>query len=168
MEYKGPFTYDLFLSFRDKKALLERKEQDGQVCNFQKPVTEDGFPKLYIIRTTERDIAYVGYTVQSINARLYYGFNASGKSGYHGYKWVKELTKAQLLVFVFNKRLTGNKDLDHDDIAFVEAIEAELVYLIRTNTSAWPIFQNEIHFNNIRLQEASQIAEDIYRQIFTL
>ena len=46
----------------------------------------------------------------------------------------------------------------------LENIEAELVYLIRANTNNWPIYQNEVHFNN-KFEKGNKIAEKNFNLI---
>lgn len=79
-------------------------------------------------------IVYVGYVSQSIKALLRYGLNPSKhhlKQGYHGYKR-KNLYKVELYVFVFNSFITFKSEEEREKYTlFVEAIEAELVYLCR-------------------------------------
>jgi hypothetical protein len=45
----------------------------------------------------------------------------------------------------------------------IEAIEGELVFLIRQRTGDWPRYQNEIHFTNSAA--AKKIAVKIYSKI---
>lgn len=51
-----------------------------------------------------------------------------------------------------------NYDIKRD---VIEAIEGELVYLIRNKFGYWPKFQNEIHFSNC--DGAKEIAMEILR-----
>lgn len=119
---------------------------------FKKPVTDKHIAKLYIV-IYKSDVIYVGSTKQDIRSRLRYGFTAKGKHGYYGYSW-KNLQKVDLCILCFPKRTTKQ----------VEAIEAELVYLIRHHTGRWPEYQTEIHFNNIPKKE-KLLAESIYHSI---
>lgn len=165
MNYTGPFIYNLFLGSKSKKSFIERKEQNGIVTNFKFPVTAKKRPKIYIVKAGEV-IIYVGYASQSIGNRLSHGFRANGDKGYYGYKWKSEYDEVELQVFVFNE-FTGNNDEDKGYKAFVEAIEAELVYKVRTETGIWPKHQNEIHFNNIERAEVLKITSSIYNTVTT-
>ena len=49
----------------------------------------------------------------------------------------------------------------------LENIEAELTYLIRSKTNNWPLYQNEIHFNN-KFEKGKEIAEKIFELVETL
>jgi hypothetical protein len=124
---------------------------DGaQDAGFSRPVILDKLPKLYVVRQ-DKDILYIGITSQDIRKRLRYGFTASGENGYHGYKW-KHLPAVELLIWSFPD---GNMDC-------LEAIEGELVYLIRNETGKWPKYQMEIHFHQASESEM-QIANSIFR-----
>jgi hypothetical protein len=70
-----------------------------------------------------------------------------------------------LQTFVFNATLKGDKQKDLPIVTFVEGIEAELVYLVRSKTGRWPLFQNEIHFNNDNHEKTKEIALRIYRKV---
>lgn len=167
MDFDGPYRYSLFLSGPKKKRVLSRKEQDGVPTKFGRPVTQRLHPKIYVLKATkkngENEIVYVGYASQSIGARLDGGFRAKGEKGYHGYKWQWE-KELELLVFMFDE-FTGNEKADRKYKEFVEAIEAELVYLVRETTGDWPRCQNEIHFNNKRREEVKKVAGEVYEMV---
>ena len=167
MEYSGPYQYRLFLSGTKQQRFIYKKVQDSVVTNFKSPVTLKKTPKIYLLKYNNT-IVYVGYAGQSIGTRLGQGIRASGTNGYYGYKW-KQVSEIELLVFVFNKTLKGNKHIyDTPFIEFTEAVEAEIVFLIRQNTGQWPRFQNEIHFNNsVNTKERETVkatALNIYNQ----
>lgn len=119
--------------------------------------------KLYVIYSKD-EIIYVGEAKTSILKRFqratvsYNHFNRNGKSrnGYKGYKWLNKddnpTRELKVLAVVFDT----TKD---DERGFVEAVEGELVYLIRNKFGYWPKFQNEIHFSNC--DGAIEIAEEI-------
>jgi len=121
--------------------------------------------KLYVI-LAKKEVWYVGEAHCSIQVRLKRGFAAyrhvqkhgTKQGGYGGYKWIEEFAKKKSVrvhVFVFDKKF------DNDRPA-IEAIEGELVFLIRQRTGAWPRYQNEIHFTNSAAAE--RIAQRIYAQ----
>ena len=125
--------------------------------------------KIYIVKNGNRFL-YVGMAKQSIRSRFAGSFRAflkkqengvSEYSGYSGYKWIDEFQKSKeeldLIVVPFNDKISEN------DKSFIEAIEAEIVYLIRNKTNQWPIKQHEIHFHNI--QGTKEIAEEIFMNI---
>ncbi len=122
------------------------------IDKFEHPLTSNQY-KIYVLTDIE-DILYVGTTKTSIKNRLRYGLNADGKSGYHGYKW-KALPTVKLYVWCFD-------DLDKEKI---ESIEAELVYLVRKETGKWPIYQNEIHFNNSFNPTGELLANQMFQQL---
>ena len=139
MPAPAPHCYQLILTGPEDARRVARKEQAGQVVRFRKPVTGKGRSKLYILKYRD-SIIYVGYTSQSIGTRLSYGFRASGETGYHGYQW-KQLDEVQLLVFVFDQD-AAPKLGDRSERDFYEAVEAELVYLIREQSGRWPKWQH--------------------------
>jgi len=136
-----------------KIAIIEKLPQQEKVKKFSKPATSNKLPKIYLA-TCKKDIVYVGITTQSIANRLRGGFVATGKHGYHGYKW-KNLNEIDLAIFFFENSLEK-----------IEAIEAEIVYLIRSETGLWPRYQTEIHFHNAAAKE-KEIAREIYKIVKT-
>lgn len=159
MYCQSSYRYTLFLGIRDGRNAILRKEQNGVPVNFSKPVTVDKHPKIYVLKVGD-ELVYIGYTGQGIRARLDGGLRAKGENGYHGYKWQNEKV-LDLLVFMFEP-FTEDADSNDEYKLFVEAIEAELVYLVREKTGNWPRCQNEIHFNNERREEVKKIAGEIY------
>jgi hypothetical protein len=117
-------------------------------------------PKIYVVKS-EKEFLYVGYASQSLISRLNQGFRAAGKNGYHGYKW-KKLERVEIHVFVFP--ILVDTDPKESRLYF-EAIEAELVFKIRTQTGKWPDYQNEIHFNNECPEEAIRIAGELMEEL---
>ena len=141
--------YELRISESDYRCLSVNGET---VNHFISPDTKPTTQKLYVLKDGG-EVYYVGMTSQSMSSRLRIGYRADGEHGYHGYKWVGKITKAELLVWCFT----------HDDSAITEAIEGELVYLIRSQTGKWPIYQMEIHFHNASESER-QVAESILEE----
>lgn len=124
--------------------------------------------KIYLI-SRANEILYVGEANSSIKTRFqrssnsfnYYVRNNIARGGYKGYKlFDKEknpIRNLSVLAVIFNE------DADHER-GFVEAVEGELVYLIRQKTGNWPLFQNEIHFSNC--DGALKIAEEILAKLY--
>jgi len=121
-----------------------------QTTHFVAPDTELGIQKIYIVKDS-KDICYVGTTSQPMSSRLRTGFIDNGHYGYHGYKWKDKLKRAELLVWAF-------PSVSRDSI---EAIEGELVYLIRNRTGRWPKHQMEIHFHPDASNKEKRIAETL-------
>ena len=121
-----------------------------QTTHFVAPDTKSGIQKLYVVKEG-KDICYVGITSQPMSSRLRIGFIDYGHYGYHGYKWKDKLKQAELLVWTF-------PDTAKDSI---EAIEGELVYLIRNRTGKWPKYQMEIHFHPDASDKEKRIAETL-------
>ena len=121
-----------------------------QITHFVAPDTKSGIQKLYVVKDS-RDICYVGITSQPMSSRLRIGFIDEGHYGYHGYKWKDKIKQAELLVWTFSHRTKDS----------VEAIEGELVYLIRNRTGRWPKYQMEIHFHPDASDKEKQIAETL-------
>jgi len=166
MEYSGPYIYSLELSGAKNGRYISAKLYEGQLSNFQKPVTKNKTPKVYILKH-EGKIVYVGYASQSIGTRLGQGVRNFGKK--YGYKW-SILDEVELYIIVFDKELKGSErgkrnDADLPFIEFAEAVEAELVYLVKEKTGFWPAFQNEIHFNNEDNEKVKIVAEEIYEKV---
>jgi hypothetical protein len=165
MDYTGPYRYTLLIQGNEGERIIGSKlDSKGNIVSFSSPVTLKKRPKIYILKDKE-NIIYIGYTSQSIANRLRYGINPKWAKGYHGYKW-KVHEKLELLLFVFdNKLIEDQNEKDKTFIRFVESVEAELVYLVRSKTGKWPENQNEIHFNNFEIKKAKQVAEKIYKAI---
>lgn len=166
MTYSGPYIYDLTLeSVMDDRLVATRIFEGEEYRTFKKPVTNDRTPKIYVIQAEGKTL-YVGYTTQSISNRLRDGLKKAGTfKDYKGYKW-KNFASLKLSIFVFDCRLEGKRcEADIPFIDLAEAVEAELVYLVREKTGKWPEFQNEIHFNNAELEKAKAIAADLYTKI---
>ena len=165
MDFKGPYHYTLRIQGKKgERNIQDKLDAQRNIVSFTSPVTLNKRAKIYILKDKE-SIIYIGYTSQSIANRLRYGINPKGAKGYSGYKW-KGLDEIELLLFVFDKELIGDKnEEDKKIISFVESVEAELVYLVRSKTGKWPKNQNEIHFNNFEIEKAKQVAEKIYKEI---
>lgn len=161
-KYSGPYQYNLLLTTNPiTKKVTVKKKQDGKYVNFQSPVTSKKRPKIYILKDAE-SIIYVGYAGQPIGTRIWQGLYAQGLNGYHGYKWKQE-EQLELSVFVFEEAFCGIDTKDAAYKSYVEAIEAELVYLIRHKTGQWPKYQHEIHFNNYHGLAAIKCAEAMFK-----
>ncbi|MBT9137995.1 MAG: hypothetical protein DDT31_00539 [Syntrophomonadaceae bacterium] len=129
-----------------KNRKIASIEMSGhKVKSFTPPDTKNKLPKLYVVKSGS-EVIYVGVTSQSIQSRLRYGLKAQGKGGYHGYKW-KDLSEVDILIWHF-----PNESRD-----YVEAVEAELVYLFRKCTGKWPKHQMEIHFHNTSEDEIKAV-----------
>ncbi|WP_296315164.1 hypothetical protein [Winogradskyella sp. UBA3174] len=162
MKYLENYICQLIIETKNKKRVIVKKEQNGVVCNFKTPITDTNRPKIYVLKSVN-DIHYVGYTNQSVSTRLSAGLRASGKNGYHGYKW-KDIDNVDLLIFVFEK-FSDDEKVKEEQKLFIEGIEAELVFKIRTETGKWPLSQNEIHFNNYKSEEVRSVTKTLYSEI---
>src|SRR5690349_21042591 len=91
----------------------------GSLKGLPKWTGQNGTAKIYALKEGGLFL-YVGATKRPLIERIRYGLYASGKYGYHGYKW-KHKEQVRLFVWQF-------PDLDKEPM---EAVEAELVYLIR-------------------------------------
>jgi hypothetical protein len=119
--------------------------------------------KLYIVHDGV-EIYYVGETIGSIKKRFDRAVRAfknhqagkKNKNGYSGYKWLRESTVTDLKLYV----IEFDQEYDHNRL-FIEAIEAEFVYLVR-KASKWPVYQHEIHF--YRIPDMSAIAQEIFTE----
>lgn len=95
-------------------------------------------PKLYVV-VAKGELIYVGVTKRKMRERLYSGWNANGKNGYHGYAFRHTHTEADLYVWC-QEDARENSSLD------LETVEAEVAFLMRT-AGQWPCGQTEIHFH---------------------
>ncbi len=154
-----PHHYSLSIRGSEKTRRLLHKKKNGKVVNFRKPLTNTQHPKIYVI-TKNSEILYVGYSSQSITSRITHGLRSEGKRGYHGYGW-KQHDDVELFVFVLEP-FSGIEKQDKKAKHFAEAIEAELVFLVRTKTDKWPACQNEIHFNNDSPTKARALAAQMF------
>jgi len=135
----------------------EREQFSGTILNGKEY-------KIYIV-SLEGVIVYVGKTKQTIGDKfrqsiLTYQNVQKGKkkvSGYSGYKWVREYLDKGVVLDLSVFLLPGKTNEE------TEAIEAEVVYLVREKTGRWPEYQNEIHFRNN--EEAKRVAEGIYNSM---
>lgn len=117
--------------------------------HFVAPVTKKG-KKIYLVGKNGL-VHYVGITKQSMSSRIRYGVKPNHKTGYHGYKWLKEDGYHSLIIWTFNN------DVD------VEAIEAEIVHFFRLQNDQWPKYQTEIHFHPTTKDERS-LAKTILKE----
>jgi predicted GIY-YIG superfamily endonuclease len=118
--------------------------------HFITPDTKAGIQKLYVLKNS-KEIYYVGVTSLPMSSRLRSGYRAKGEQGYHGYKWIGKISGAELLVWCFTE----------NDRSTAEAIEGELVYLVRNRTGKWPKYQMEIHFHPDVSDKEKRIAETL-------
>lgn len=123
------------------------------------------YRKIYVLRNGNKFL-YVGEANTDIKTRIgrgftsfrYYNKTKKARGGYKGYKWIAEKFKrhSRLTVITFMHDLSEQRP-------FIEAIEGELVLLIRTESGKWPEYQNEIHFSNQK--GAASLANKIFAQI---
>ena len=111
-------------------------------------------PKLYIASFDEKPF-YVGWTKQRMKSRLDYGWKATGRGGYYGYKWRHQGETAYLDIW-WDDDDPQRKGLN------IETIEAEVVFLIR-QAGQWPAFQTEIHFHPSSAEHRHAAAEILSR-----
>ena len=123
------FIYSIKVKSNKIVSILAKDGTD----HFISPVTKKN-NKIYLLGKNGL-IHYIGITKQSMASRLRYGVKPNHKSGYHGYKWLKENGKHCLIIWIFNNNVN------------VEAIEAEIVHFFRKQFNQWPEYQTEIHFH---------------------
>jgi len=133
-------------------AVVRVEPHDGGRCHFRYPATASKLPKIYAV-TRGKNIIYVGHTTQPMATRLRQGLAATGQHGYHGYAW-KKSARVGLTVWFFPGESPER----------IEAIEAELVYLIRSRTGEWPEAQTEIHFHRVS-EDDKRLAELLLESI---
>lgn len=154
------YKFKLWLDGTPETRSIVRKELDGKQTKFKAPITTRGIPKIYILKAKDK-IVYIGYTSQSISSRFNGGLRAKGENGYYGYQW-KKYNRLDLTVFCFPPFSKVEEEREKEE-KFAQAVEAELVFLVRESTGKWPECQNEIHFFNVA--KASTMAEHIYQRV---
>lgn len=112
-------------------------------------------PKLYVV-VAKGKLIYVGITKQTMRARLYGGWNANGKNGYHGYAFRHTHTEADLYVWC-------HEDAHESSSLDLETVEAEVAFLVRKG-GQWPCGQTEIHFHPSR-KKHRKLAANIMRHV---
>ena len=146
---KGPQTYELHLSDKKYSVIASSGEK-----HFIHPASKR-IPKLYVI-SEKGKLLYVGIAVQLLSTRIRHGLTATGKGGYHGYKWSQNEGVLRLDVW-------WAEELSRDGR---ESIEAEVAYLYRKGSGQWPSHQNEIHFhktNRYHREAAKIILKELYK-----
>lgn len=145
-----PHYYTLHLTALKGRHRIDKLFQTARQVTFSGEVAQKNLPKLYLI-FHNGEVVYVGCTRQAIGSRLQYGLNPVGAKGYHGYHW-KKLERVDIAIWVFPSDM---------EMAFVEAVEAEVVSLLRQRTGRWPENQTEIHFNNQNRKTVLEAAERV-------
>lgn len=118
MDFAGPYGNTLLLSGSRSERFIKKKIFNGAESKFRAPVTSSKLPKLYILRSAGK-IAYVGYTNQSISARLSGGLKADGQGYYYGYQW-KNYSKVDLVVFCFEKLRGEDEEYLRENLCVIE------------------------------------------------
>lgn len=162
--------------FEKYKLNIEDKEENTSFVKLELlegngiALTDEERRKVYIVHS-DKEVLYVGEAHTSMKTRMQRGYTAFNylqknnkrRNGYGGYKWLdrKENTERNLILSVamFGEEYDGDEKRK-----IIEAIEGELVYLVREEKGMWPKFQNEIHFRNI--DEAKETAVSILAQVF--
>jgi hypothetical protein len=135
------------------------------------------FRKLYVVLADmkgDEECWYVGEAHTDIKTRFQRSFNAyryykrhmkKVQGGSIGYKWIEPASKLEfikVLVVTFPESGLIRKT--------VEAIEGQLVFMVRNYTGQWPLWQNEIHFWNecedYETRGTKAVAEEIFNEIF--
>jgi hypothetical protein len=94
-----------------------------------------------------------------MRSRLRGGWQSKGRHGYHGYAWRKHFEQVELDIWC-HQDATGA-----DSLSDVEAVEAEVVFLIRA-AGQWPEHQTEIHFHQSteRHREVARAIMEHYKR----
>lgn len=158
--------------------MLQIKDKDDNTClsvlkplceNSENRALEKNRRKIYIISSSQ-EVLYIGEAVTSMQTRFkrgctsynYFIKNKKARNGYRGYKWLnnKENLERKLIV---NVAIFESEYNAAEKRNIIEAIEAELVHLTRSQLGYWPKFQNEIHFQND--EDAKETAAAIFKEI---
>lgn len=162
MEIAGEYTYQIYLQGDINRVISSVVHADGEL-GFHVSLRVRDTPKIYVIHHRQQ-VYYVGYAGQPITARLRYGLNPKSARGYAGYKWKNE-AEVSITVFAFS----ADPGLDYPAKRhWAEAIEAEVVFGLRERTGLWPLYQQEIHFNNDHPAEVRACAGKILDKILMI
>lgn len=162
--FSQPYRYTLKIKAVGDKKKVSGKFRDGRKVNFSKPVT-DGGTKIYVLKdhhAKDNPVVYVGHTIQSISQ---ISVRVHGK---YNYKWLHpEALWDELELYIFIVDVPSHvliEKIEEQEARklFGEAIEAEVVNLVKQDLGKWPAGQNEIHFNNLYGAQAIRVAESIY------
>lgn len=145
--------HDKYQIVLKNSKIVSIKKDGHSIGHFKEPATKNHLTKIYVVKNGP-DIIYVGATTQSMRDRLRGGLGATGEHGYHGYEW-KQLSEVDILIWYYPEK--GSSE--------IEALEAELVYLLRHRTGKWPEYQTEIHFHNASADTTRQ-AEQIFKECY--
>lgn len=163
-----------------EKYTLHIEDRDDGTCSISLKSVEEKSEclalkkerrKIYCIGSLGK-ILYVGEANTSIKTRFqrgsssfnYFIKNKKARNGYQGYKWLHKNDNSERLLTVYVAIFEPEHD-PKENRNIIEAIEGELVYLIRLNTGEWPYFQQEIHFSN--RPGAKETAVNIYNELFS-
>jgi hypothetical protein len=135
MKLRPPQTYAIEMPEEGPYRLFN----EGKACKFSEPASTGKHPKLYTL-SVEGKLIYVGIASQPMSSRLSFGFRASGKGGYHGYKW--KLLRHRIVLCVWTAEHEGKSV----ELRELETVEAEVAFLCRQQSGQWPAYQHEIHF----------------------
>lgn len=162
--------------FEKYKLNIEDKEENTSFVKLKLlegngiALTDEERRKVYIVHS-DKEVLYVGEAHTSMKMRMQRGYTAFNylqknnkrRNGYGGYKWLDRTENTErtliLSVAIFGEEFDGDEKRK-----IIEAIEGELVYLVRNKTEQWPKFQNEIHFHND--DHAKKTAENIWSKVF--
>jgi len=141
--------------FADKKRAVRRRLLTPHP-RWSDSARADAIEKLYVVKRLlggRSEFVYVGRTDSPMRVRMYSGLNARD----YRYQW-RDFPRVDLYVC----SLAGLPEKDG------EAVEAELVYLIRRNQRRWPSHQNEIHFRHrlgVVRPELKELARNLYARL---
>lgn len=117
-------------------------------------------PKIFVIKSGVK-FSYVGYAYESMYPRLTKGLAASLAKAYmkDGEFETKEL---DLYVFEFIPFADLSKTETRN---YYQAIQSELIFLIKAQTGFWPILQKQISISNVNQEEAKKLASEMFEKI---
>jgi hypothetical protein len=121
---------------------------------------ESGQAKIFVIKSGS-EYLYVGYASGCMFTRL-----SKGLADSLGNAYVKEgeFESDELNLFVFEFSLLADYSKTETRNHY-QPIQAELIYLIKSQTGNWPILQKQIIISNENQEEAREVAEEIFEII---
>jgi len=151
MKTEGPNSYRLELG--EGRIIAINGQEDGR---FKQSDGKEGIRKIYVVKSGA-EVIYIGSTKQNFRTRLQQGLKPKEKHNYP-YKW-GALREVEIMIWCF-------PDQNEETENLVEAVEAELVYLIRKFKCRWPRYQMEIHFHSNISTDEKKTARKIFDRIY--
>lgn len=117
-------------------------------------------PKIFVIKS-EDDFSYVGYANESMYSRITKDL-ADTLSGFYLREGEFETKELGLYVFEFIPFADLSKT---ETRKYYQAIQSELIFLIKAQTGLWPILQKQVSISNANREEVIVLASEMFEKI---